>query len=332
MAQWEDSNLSQWIDSEETQWLPYAEPEYGDSQLNQIWTDANYVYAVTTSGLNIIDIVSESLYSYAGYTTGYTAVWANNTQVFLGTLDVGIRTISKSDITGSIASPHDISSRIDDYLNDNYLTSNYIKHIHGYDNVFVCCTDLGVDVVKLEVLGYVNSTTTSGARKCFMTSGQSFYYTTVSGSVHQVNRVDGYRSDWTTPNIFYETGGGFLPAEQEINDIFVTTNTSSITGNNTLFVATTSGAYIYDEGTSVDISPTSLAGYSYNVAAIWASPDAGLSVGTLYTATTGSGAAISVVNMEDQALIDSYTKQDRGITDDTLDSDDIEDFNVVLGE
>jgi len=244
--QWVDSNTSQWVDTELPQWLPYSEEVLAD-QLNQIWSDSEYVYAATTSGLNVIEIESEGLYAYAGNTGGYTTVWSNDDQLFLGTEDDGIKTLNKSQITGSIAAPHDISSRVRNYLDDTYLTSNEIRYIHGYEDRFVCCTASGVDVVKLEVLGYVNSTLDANTLKCFMTSGQSFYYTTSSG----IHRVDGYKSDWTTPDATYTAGAGWLPDGEEVKDIFVTNNTSSVDGYNTIFAATTAGAYGYDEGTEV---------------------------------------------------------------------------------
>ena len=299
--------------------------------LRQIWSDNDYVYAVTTSGLNVIEIESESLYAYAINTNGFTTVWANDTQIFLGTSSDGVKVMNKNCITGSIVAPHDIVSCVNNYLDDTYLTSNEIRYIHGYDDRFVCCTDIGVDVVKLEVLGYVNYTTISGALKCFMTSGQSFYYTTISG----INRVDGYKSDWTTPDVVYTTGGGWLPADEEVQDIFATTNTSSIDGYNTVFAATTSGAYVYDEGTNgYNVYLTSsgiLAGSSDNITAVWADLDAGLDKSNFYVASAGVGAALSAIDMATQSLFDSYTKHLKGVSDETLNAEGIEDLNVVSG-
>jgi len=74
-----------------------------------------------------------------------------------------------------------------------------------------------------------------------------------------------------------------------------------------------------------------LAGASNNITAIWADPDAGLNRGNLYVASAGTGAALSVINMDDQAVFDSYTKYNKGIADETLDAEDVEDLNVVLG-
>jgi hypothetical protein len=74
-----------------------------------------------------------------------------------------------------------------------------------------------------------------------------------------------------------------------------------------------------------------LAGFSDNISAIWADEDAGLDNGNLYIASAGAGAALSVINMNDQAVFDSYTKYNKGIADETLDAEDVEDLNVVLG-
>jgi len=331
MSQWQDNNLYQWVDTEGPQWQPYSDVT---DQLNQIWSDAEYVYAVTTSGLAVTEIESESLYAYAGFSGGYTTVWANNTQLFLGTENAGVRTINKSNITGSIVSPTDISSNINNYLDDNYLTSNNITYIHGYDDRFVCCTASGIDVVKLNPFGYVNSTTEDIAYKCFMTSGQSFYYTTTSGSDYIINRVDRYKSDWTAADVMYKTGTSWLPEYAEVKDIFVTTNTSSVSGYNTIFAATTSGVCIYDEGSTTTIIYTTnsmLAGSSDDITSVWADSDASLNNGKLYAASVGYGAAFSIIDMTTQSLFDHYTLYFAGRAGETLNADDVEDLNIVLG-
>jgi len=74
-----------------------------------------------------------------------------------------------------------------------------------------------------------------------------------------------------------------------------------------------------------------LAGASDDIAAIWAEPTAGLDKGNLYVASTGAGAALSVIDMDAQSLFDSYTKYLKGISDETLDAEDVEDLNVVSG-
>lgn len=215
--------------------------------LNQIWTDDDYVYAVTSSGLDVIDVTSEQNYAYIDYGAGFTTVWADDGVVYLGTNTAGLKYINKTCISGSVGSPYELSNCLDDYTTQS-LTSDYIKYIHGNGDFLVCCTDVGVDVIKQEPQGYRSYTTVSGTEKCFMTSTGKFYYTTVdttvSGSFWSINRVDRSLWDWTIPDYKY---GDPLDPLKGITDIFVTEETAADGVDNTLFVATTSGVYVIDE-------------------------------------------------------------------------------------
>ena len=81
-----------------------------------------------------------------------------------------------------------------------------------------------------------------------MTSSGKFYYTVLSGSVWSINRVKSCLWDWYSPDYSYLSGGEILASGIEINDIFVTELTASDYSNNTLFLATSSGVYVIDEG------------------------------------------------------------------------------------
>lgn len=73
---------------------------------------------------------------------------------------------------------------------------------------------------------------------------------------------------------------------------------------------------------------TILAGQSKNFTSIWADPDANINNAKMYVATTGSGAAFSVVDLEHKVLIDSYKIDHKGINEEFLDREDILDINV----
>lgn len=208
--------------------------------LNQIWSDATYVYVATTSGLDIIEVESESIYAYITISGGFETVWANNTRVYLGTTS-GIDYVNKSCIV-----PGDIAVCLTDYSVS--LTSSGIVYLHGDDNHLLCCTVSGVDVIKEEPSGYRYYTTITGASKCFMTPTKKMYYTmdTPDWAVH---RRDVVTENWIVPDRAYTFDGTTFPADLEINDIFVTEATSSGGLDNTLFIATTSGVYVLDEET-----------------------------------------------------------------------------------
>lgn len=292
------------------------------SELYQTFMDENYVYAVTNSGLDLYDVVSEELYSYIDYSDGFTTVWASDSAVYLGTSSSGIKHLTKTCISGSVVSPYDLSSCLNDYLNYPNITSDSITYIHGNDGYFMCCTDIGVDAIH----DFRSYTTVSGARKCFMTSTGKFYYTVEESSEWFVNRMNHSLCDWSEPDYSYITGSGILPAGEDINDIFITEETAEDGINNTLFVATSSGVYVIDEYSLSYYN--NVFGDSNDFIAIWADSDASLSYGKMYVASKGPGAKFSVVDLENKEVLDYYTVDHAGRGNEILESDDIIDINV----
>lgn len=318
---WTESNIVQWTDDNQFQWTFYAA-----EILNQIWTDEDYVYAVTNIGLDIIDITTESKIGYIEYDTGFSTVWANDDRVFLGTTS-GINYINKTCISGTPELPVDLAACLINYSNPYGITDDDIQYIHGSgDTLLICCTSLGVDVYWGDY-GYRSSATFPGARKCFMTSTGKFYYIVDKGNEWELNRVDSEKWDWTIPDYSYVTGSGILHEGFSINDIFVTEATASGGVDNTLFVATSSGVYIIDEGNLgyEFLDSTVLAGTDDNFTAIWVDADASLTAGRMYTA---SPSALSVINITDKTLVDAYTTTRKGAANEYLQQEDVVDINI----
>lgn len=215
--------------------------------INQIWTDDNYVYAATLSGLDVFSVSAETMYAYASYYTGFSAVWANEDSVFIGTTDSGVYYLSKSSISGSISNPYDITDQLSVYDFTNDLHSNDVVYIHGNDELIGVCSVSGIDIYKMGRNGYWSSTTCAGVKKCFMTSTGRFYYTISGISGWSLNRINSSLWDWVSPDQTWATGSGILAAGLKINDIFITEGTASDGSQNTVFIATTSGVYVIDE-------------------------------------------------------------------------------------
>lgn len=244
MTQWIDSIL-QWVDSNDIQWGL-------STYLTQVWTDDNYVYASTSEGLDVYDIYSENRYAYITYSGGLNTVWGNDDKVFVGTSDAGVKYINKTCISGSIIEAYKLENCLLDLSSltaYNDLGTPYIKYIHGNNDILLIVTNSGVSVIKLDPQSYRNYTLNTDVYKGFMTSTGKFYYT-VSGTGWSIHRMNVYMGDWTIPEYEYVTGSGILASGIVINDLFVTEGTSSDGVSNTLFIATTSGAYVIDEGTS----------------------------------------------------------------------------------
>jgi hypothetical protein len=132
------------------------------------------------------------------------------------------------------------------------LTSDNVRYIHGNDTRLVCCTDAGVNIIRRDS-SYITKATISGAMKCFVTPDYDYYYYTVedtSSSIWYLYRLNGNTGDWASSDVTYSTGTGFLRDATNISDMYVTEHTSTAGSNNTLFLATLSGVYVYDEGTA----------------------------------------------------------------------------------
>ena len=241
--EWYDIDSWQWVDSEDDQWSFTLLPDYRG--LYQIWTGNKYVYAATTSGLDIIEIETELRCSFASNSSGYSSVWSDNNEIFVGSMDNGIKYFNQSSI-----GPVEMISFLLTYAIEPFITSNKIRYIHGNLNKLICCTSKGVDIIRRDS-NYITHTTISGANKCFVTPDYNYYYYTISGvSEWNLCRLNINTSDWVTPDITYTTGSGFLQIASRINDFYVTEHTSLNGENNTLFIATDIGAYVYDEGST----------------------------------------------------------------------------------
>lgn len=217
--------------------------------LYQIYTDDNYIYTATAEQLNIYDDVSESLYAYIPYTNGFTTVAGNETYIYLGTTNSGIKRVSKNCISGSILSPYDLSACLIDYVTYPSIEGNDIQYLHANDYFMGIISNSGiaVSVAKFDPQSYMSKTTLSNlkAKKCFVTSTGGLYYTSSGTNGWRIDVVRTSLCDWSLSDYSYITGSGILKTGLTINDIFVTEQTSD--NFNTLFVATSSGLYIINE-------------------------------------------------------------------------------------
>ena len=88
-------------------------------------------------------------------------------------------------------------------------------------------------------------------------------------------------------------------------------------------------------GSAYDFMPTYierlvLSGYSNNFVAIWADANANIHNAKMYVSSAGSNSALSVINLFNKVLIDSYSTTVSGQNKELLEYDDIVDINIGL--
>lgn len=241
-------DLYTWADIPIYEWVDESFIEFGECStgvLNQIWKDSDYVYTVTSLGLNIFDINTTNKVASVNNSYGFTTIWGNESFIYLGTSSEGLKYLEKTTISGG-----NLSSNLKNYNYTYNTTSNNIKYIHGYADTLSVVTSSGIDILRNRTQGYKSTFFNEYVTKCFITSKNELYYIIQDTVPNGVYKVNSSLCDWQYPDTSYETGVSFLPAAVGVNDLFITENTSSDGTNNTLFVATTDGAIILDEGTS----------------------------------------------------------------------------------
>jgi hypothetical protein len=241
MYTWVDLPTYEWIDSEIVTWGLCVDLLY------QIYTDNNYVYAATSSGLNIISLQDQLKGAYVPYELGFSSVCGNNDKVYLGTFTDGIKYLYKSSISLNYDFPLDLSSSLFNFDSSYQPSYDKINHIFLLDDIISISTDVGLDVISLHGQGFKSSVSSTKIIKSFLTSKREVYYISKE-DYYQVNKVNSYLFDWTVPDKIFNANDDFVKGEVDIKDIYVSCDTSSVDGFNTLFMATSSGIYVLDEG------------------------------------------------------------------------------------
>jgi hypothetical protein len=243
---------SSWIDDRNLIWASTITSGVSpDSVLYQLCNDGVYVYVAHSTGVSIIDLKSEDLVCKADEAGGFNSIAVNNTTVYLGTYCSGVYFFNKSSIYGTKDFIGNIESDVHS-LSTSYLPSSQeISNLSIYDTDLAIVTPSGLDVIGTGPgKEFKSSTTSSGITKSFLTSKKEIYYIEYSDE-WSLCKTKPYLCDWEAPTIRYTIGASFLEWEVELNDLFITEGTSSNGVDNTIFLTTTSGIYVYDEGTSI---------------------------------------------------------------------------------
>lgn len=218
-------------------------------QLSPDVAGAAYLYAATDIGLIVIDVPTEAEYARASNST-VTSVWNDEDNIYVGTTISGIYYLEKDYITTFTGG--DLTNYLLPWKQTPFLASNYIKYLHGSGDYLCVSTAAGFDFIWIS-LDDVETAAVTMSWKCFVCSDGKTYFTT-SGSPNMIYRAN-VPGSIAYPAVEYICGSGYLVDVANANDIFVTENTSSappiLWVENTLFIAASGGAYVFDEGTKV---------------------------------------------------------------------------------
>lgn len=297
--EWYDVDTNQWVDSLYYEWGFDAIET--SSQLKQLCMDEDYVYVATTSGLSIIDIGTEQLTSFISMYNGCTSVWSDNSVVFIGSSE-GVTSFQKYD-----------TSVVMSYLRFPFINNNDVNHVHGNADIVMCCTSAGVNINRRSS-NYTTYCNIQTANKCFVTFSNCYYYSVLNNN--SINRLNSNNTNWTTADVVYNSSSWFLPDSVDIVDFFVTDNTSTAGYDNTLFIATSSGIYVYDEGSDDCYVFNSEQNNYFNT--VTADNSTNINSGKMYVSTYGIGAALYVVDLYTKEVVDIYTIDRFGSTNDKL--------------
>lgn len=238
LEQWVSFQTDQWVDDNLLQWAftTSSGPYY-----NKIYIDAAYVYSSVNNILTIY--LSESSTSIATVTYGFdiTSLYSNNTYLFIGTYEEGVKYFDIS-ILETFISAEDIYNATLNYSVYPNITGNHIRYISGAQNYLTICTSFGLDFLKLEPNGYRSCTTNSNIYNSFILSERELFYT-VSGTygweIYQKDPI----TDWNTTTPILNNTSGAVAYVTNIKDLKVN---KTIQNGTTLFFLTDLGICVYN--------------------------------------------------------------------------------------
>ena len=219
--------------------MPSWKFDAGPRCVSSVNFDNTNFYVGADTGLWVADIDSENIFAWdLLFGLECTSVWSNNTYLYYGTNASGIYRIEVATISGELNGIR--------YKYEPEITSNTIKYIHGYsDKYLFIATTSGLDFIWID-LNTLASKNKQNVFKTWVCSNGSIYYA-VSGTKDRLYHNSTPNLD-TYTTVYVCTSGDFSDVPN-INDFYVTERTSSDGIHNTLFIAASGGAFVFDEGT-----------------------------------------------------------------------------------
>jgi len=221
-------------------------------EVNDIVSNPCNTFVATISGLDIIDNTTlENIgyvsFSSGGFTSAYHKTDRCNGVLLLGTTFSGVQKL----ITNPVTMTGNLSASLQDaYLAPVGISSNDVQLIAGNNNGdLAIATASGLDFYRANSSAKVSTYWPGGMTAVFVTEAGAVYYSPVlSGGLYA--KYEPVSSGWTEPDYklvaeggsSLPSGVGFIPSNR-INEIEMNT----FSGTNHVFLATTSGLFVYEE-------------------------------------------------------------------------------------
>lgn len=237
VGQFTYNDLIQFTDNDNDQWWLITGSGF---YYSKIYIDSTYVYSSVNNILTIY--LSESNASIATVTYGFdiTSLYSNNTYLFIGTYEEGVKYFDIS-ILETFISAEDIYNATLNYSVYPNITGNHIRYISGVQNYLTICTSFGLDFLKLEPNGYRSYTTNSNIYNSFVLSERELFYTvsgTYSWEIYQKDPI----TDWDTTTPILNNTSGAVAYVTNIKDLKAN---KTIQNGTTLFFLTDLGICVY---------------------------------------------------------------------------------------
>lgn len=289
----------------------WAEYEDNESQ----WT-ADEWYDGTN---NQYFLYSRDMSASLEYSSGFTSICGNTNKIYLGTSGAGVKMLDKE---GLVSYPDTVFPEIlspdvlQTYLMTPFIPSLQITYLHCSEDYLGVITPLGFATVKIGRDGYIASIAYPAnyqAYKCFILSDGYLYFTLEGPSDWRIAKTNNPSSlVYDTTDII--TDGSILPEGVELTDIYVTEGTAKDKIKNTIFCATTSGAYIIDESDSSYYSFIPESGdYTFN--SIYADPNTSIRTNKVYIA---SDTCLYIIRMDSKSVTSRWTSAIAGVDGETI--------------
>lgn len=220
----------------------------GSNDIRDVFDNGTYLFIVTAGGLDVITKSTNTSKGYVSLASGFTAVYADATNVYVGDGDGGVFKYVINNISGntSVGTATYLSSTSPSIVNNN-VNDLWGAVISGSTYLAVA-TSGGVTVVNETAGTSKNSTETSSYSLVRVTTdNELYYYGSTTAKLQRKDNVSGLGAGFTE-TVNYTTATTPAILSNTINTIEATVNTSTAqAASNTVFVGTASGLSVLQE-------------------------------------------------------------------------------------